>query len=125
MEKITMKDFEELISKDEALTAKAKEITGEGEARKKEIIAFAASLGYELECIGNMREITPDEMENVAGGTPGTPQDQSMSPAKQKAAECKKKGHDWVLQKREKGVFWGYNAYYICQRCRMEKIKWE
>lgn len=33
MEKITMKDFEELISKDEALTAKAKEITGEGEAR--------------------------------------------------------------------------------------------
>ena len=122
MEKITMKDFEELISKDEALTAKAKEITGEGEARKKEIIAFAASLGYELECIGNMLEITPDEMENVAGGGP---QDQSMSPAKQKGAECKKKGHDWVLQKREKGVFWGYNAYYKCQRCGMEKKEWE
>jgi hypothetical protein len=35
MEKITMKDFEELISKDEALTAKAKEITGEGEKKKR------------------------------------------------------------------------------------------
>ena len=36
MEKITMKDFEELISKDEALTAKAKEITSEGEKKKKD-----------------------------------------------------------------------------------------
>jgi ssDNA-binding Zn-finger/Zn-ribbon topoisomerase 1 len=54
-----------------------------------------------------------------------SPQDQSMSPAKQKGAECKKKGHDWVLQKREKGLFWGYNAYYKCQRCGMLKTKWE
>ena len=122
MEKITMKDFEELISKNEALTAKAKEIIGEGEELKEKITAFAASLGYELECIGNIREITADEMENVAGGSP---QDQSMSPAKQKRAECKKKGHDWVLQKREKGVFWGYNAYYRCQRCGTEKKEWE
>ena len=108
MEKITMKDFEELISKDEALTAKAKEITGEGEARKKEIIAFAASLGYELECIGNMREITPDEMENVAGGN--------------RQYNCL---HDFEFVKRVEGKLWGWNRIEKCRKCGYERCVWD
>ena len=109
--KITRKAFEDLLEKDEALQVKANEFIGDGGAEKA--VAFAASLGYELDPAVKEQEISPDEMENVAGGGP---QDQSMSPAKQKKVICKRKGHDWALVKREKGIFWGYNAYYQCNR---------
>ncbi len=68
MEKITVKDFEEMIIRDRALAAEAKEITGEGEEKKEKIAAFAASLGYEIDFGGEPREFSPDEMENAAGG---------------------------------------------------------
>ena len=129
MEKITMKDFEERIAKDEALTAKAKELTGEGDALNEKISAFAASLGYELDFGGEpeendskRQEISIEMLEKVVGGGP---QDQSMSPAKQKKVICKRKGHDWALVKREKGIFWGYNAYYQCNRCGAQRKEWE
>ena len=120
MEKITRQAFEELLDKDEALQAKAKECIGDGGAEKA--VAFAASLGYELDPIMKTQEISPDDLEDVAGGSP---QDQSMSPAKQKKVICKKKGHIWALVKREKGTFWGYNAYYQCERCGAQRKEWE
>jgi len=71
MEKITVKEFEERIEKDEALTAKAKEIIGgDGNLNEKaeKILSFAASLGYEPELDDELLAVSDDEMDKVVGG---------------------------------------------------------
>jgi len=68
MEKITMKEFEERIAKDEALKAKAKETFGKGEEKIEKVKNFAASLGYELDLEDELLPVSDDEMDQVAGG---------------------------------------------------------
>jgi len=101
-----MKDFEELISKDEALTAKAKEITGEGE-KKKKITAFAASLGYELVPNG-LREMNLEELEQIAGGP--------------RTYNCE---HEFVFVDRVQGKTWGWNRIERCRKCGYERSVWD
>lgn len=111
MKKITEKEFEELVAKDEALAAKAKEITGEGEALKKEIIAFAESLGYELDLGEDLKELELEEMDSVTGGG------ETLPPPR-----C---DHNWVFVRREEGIFWGYNLVFKCSKCKEKKVEWD
>ena len=68
MEKITMENFEKMLAGDEALTAKAKAITGTGEEKKQKVIDLAASLGYELDFSNGMQPLSDEEVNGVAGG---------------------------------------------------------
>ena len=106
MEKITAGNFEELIAKDEALAAKAKEIIGEGEELKEKVRSFAASLGYELVPDGP-QEVTMKEMEQAAGG---------------REYVCL---HDFVFVKRVKGKIWGWNRIEKCRKCGYERSVWD
>ena len=110
-EKDYRKEFEELVAKDEALAAKAKEITGEGEALKKEIIAFAESLGYELDLGEDLKELELEEMDSVTGGCEILP-----------PPRC---DYNWVFVRREKGIFWGYNLVFKCSKCKVTKVEWD
>lgn len=120
MERITVKAFEELVSKDDALSAKAKEFTSEGEELKEKVKDFAASLGYELVSDAS-NELSVEEMGDVAGGITV----ESMEILARRAACIKKGGHFWVLEKREEGIFWGVNAHYKCSNCKETKVVWE
>ena len=112
MEKITMTGLEELISKDEALSARAKEITGEGEALKERVRAFAASLGYEL-VPDAPKELSIEELEKVSGGR------RVGGPKLKRPNKC---NHDWQYVGKVKGALWGYNDKYVCSKCHEEKI---
>ena len=94
---ITVKALEELAAKDEALTAKAKEITGEGEELKEKLKAFAASLGYELVPNGP-KELSADQLENIEGG---------HGPEKimYTYTNCE---HEWIFVGKVEGQLWGY-----------------
>ena len=107
MEKITMQDLEELVAKDEALTARMKEITGEGEELKEKIKAFAASMGYEL-VSGAQRGLTMEEMEKVSGGN--------------RQYNCL---HDFEFVKRVEGKLWGWNRIEKCRKCGYERCVWD
>lgn len=63
-------------------------------------------------------ELSPDSMEEVSGGG-------LLDKTNKDTRFCKQQGHDWELIKREKGLIWGYNAYYKCRRCGAKKTDWE
>ena len=109
MKKITIKVFEELVLKDESLTAKAKEITGEGEELKEKIKAFAASMDYEI-VPDEPQAISAEQLENVVGAVMGLPQEDHV--------------HEWVFSHREKGLLWGYNDVYKCISCGATYSTW-
>ena len=116
MEKISKKAFGEMIEQDEGLRAKMMEIRGESDEKQIEkATAIAASLGYELDLTDEIQELSTEELGQVAGGLPDA----------KKVVICKKKGHDYIFIRREKGLFWGYNAYYVCQRCGAQRKEWE
>ena len=112
MEKITMKEFEERIKKDEALTAKAKEAIGNGAELNEKIQTFAASLGYEIDFESQMApedllkhieeegyDLTDEEMDRVAGGSDDW-----------KAGVCPKCGCPFSQYNEE-------TKTYFCTRC--------
>jgi len=107
MEKITERNFEELVAKDETLAAKAKELTGEGEELKAKVRTFAEALGYEL-VSGALQEISMDEMEQVSGGA--------------REYNCL---HEFVFVKRVKGKIWGWNRIEKCRKCGYERSVWD
>ena len=114
MKKITIKEFEELIAKDEVLAAKAQVFIGEEGGNMEKTKAFAKSLGYEPETDDDLRAVSDDEVDDIAGGANGNAKD-----------ICKKEGHDWELIKKEKSWNGGTIAYYKCRRCNESKMKQE
>ena len=116
LKKITLKEFEELLLKDEELTSKAKEITGEGEELQAKVTEFAASLGYELVTLyeTDKKKIDLDELDSVAGGKGlGGEVTSSMCPA---GGE-----HERVFVRKVPGRLWGENSIYKCTKCGEEK----
>ena len=67
MEKITMQELKEKIKNDEALRAKADQITGSGEELQQKIKDFATSLGYEI-AEEAPRKMSLDDLDAVSGG---------------------------------------------------------
>ena len=114
MEKITMENFEKMLAGDEALTAKAKAITGTGEEKKQKVIDLAASLGYELDFSNGMQPLSDEEVENVAGGLHTDPK------KKYRVHNCcppdYKVKHVWQEISREEGWIWD-TVEYRCARC--------
>jgi hypothetical protein len=114
MEKITMENFEKMLAGDEALTAKAKAITGTGEEKKQKIIDLAASLGYELDFSNGIQPLSDEEVENVAGGWHTDPK------KKYRVHNCcppdYKVKHVWQEISREEGWIWD-TVEYRCARC--------
>ena len=114
MEKITMENFEKMLAGDEALTAKAKAITGTGEEKKQKVIDLAASLGYDLDFSNGMQPLSDEEVENVAGGWHTDPK------KKYRVHNCcppdYKVKHVWQEISREEGWIWD-TVEYRCARC--------
>ena len=114
MEKITMENFEKMLAGDEALTAKAKAITGTGEEKKQKVIDLAASLGYELDFSNGIQPLSDEEVENVAGGWHTDPK------KKYRVHNCcppdYKVKHVWQEISREEGWIWD-TVEYRCARC--------
>ena len=114
MEKITMENFEKMLAGDEALTAKAKAITGTGEEKKQKVIDLAASLGYELDFSNGIQPLSDEEVENVAGGLHTDPK------KKYRVHNCcppdYKVKHVWQEISREEGWIWD-TVEYRCARC--------
>ena len=114
MEKITMENFEKKLAGDEALTAKAKAITGTGEEKKQKIIDLAASLGYEIDFSNGMQPLSDEEVENVAGGWPKNhktnPRVNTCCPPDYNVK------HVWQEISREEGWIWD-TVKYRCARC--------
>ena len=110
MEKITMENFEKMLAGDEALTAKAKAITGTGEEKKQKIIDLAASLGYELDFSNGMQPLSDEEVNGVAGGGLEWPNLFVCCPPDYKLT------HVWQETSREEGWIWD-TVEYKCARC--------
>jgi len=118
MKKITPREFEELIQKDEALMAKAKEIIGEGEELKEKVKAFAASLGYEVVASG-MQELSLEDLENVAGGN-----NNGICWDDEWRCSDGTFDHDWEIDHIEDGILFGYNYIMKCTKCGKEDMEW-
>ena len=112
MEKITVENFEKMLAGDEALTAKAKAITGTGEEKKQKVIDLAASLGYELDFSNGMQPLSDEDVENVAGGGSRhqNPLVYTCCPPDYKVK------HVWQEISREEGWIWD-TVEYKCARC--------
>ena len=105
MEKITMRQLTEKIMGDEALRAKADQITGSGDELQQKIREFAASLGYELE-EEKTGKIPLDELDAVSGGNIFTMSEN----------EAKRAGIKLIKEDGTPGEFhWYYNTgdYYF------------
>ena len=107
MEKITMENFEKMLAGDEALTAKAKAITGTGEEKKQKVIDLAASLGYELDFSNGMQPLSDEEVNGVAGGAVEFPNSLVYTCC---APDYKVK-HVWQEISREEGWIWDTVKY--------------
>ena len=114
MEKITMENFEKMLAGDEALTAKAKAITGSGEEKKQKIIDLAASLGYEIDFNNGMQPLSDEEVNGVAGGAVGFPN--SFPNTFVCCPPDYKVKHVWQEISREEGWIWD-TVKYKCARC--------
>ena len=110
MEKITMENFEKMLAGDEALTAKAKAITGSGEEKKQKIIDLAASLGYEIDFNNGMQPLSDEDVENVAGGEIRPSLSFKCCPPDFRWP------HIWEETSREEGWIWD-TVKYTCRRC--------
>ena len=111
MEKITMENFEKMLAGDEALTAKAKAITGTGEEKKQKVIDLAASLGYEIDFTDGMQPLSDEEVNGVAGGS-----DISYGNPFVCCPPDYKVKHVWQETSREEGLIWD-TVKYTCRRC--------
>ena len=114
MEKITMENFEKMLAGDEALTAKAKAITGTGEEKKQKVIDLAASLGYEIDFTDGMQPLSDEEVNGVAGGGLEWPKHFVCCPPDYKVK------HVWQETDREEGWIWD-TVKYKCTRCGYTK----
>ena len=115
MEKITMENFEKMLAGDEALTVKAKAITGTGEEKKQKVIDLAASLGYELDFSNGMQPLSDEEVNGVAGGS-----DISYGNPFVCCPPDYKLTHVWQETDREEGWIWD-TVKYKCTRCGYTK----
>ena len=111
MKKITMENFEKMLAGDEALTAKAKAITGTGEEKKQKVIDLAASLGYDLDFSNGMQPLSDEEVNGVAGGS-----DISYGNPFVCCPPDYKVKHVWQETSREEGLIWD-TVKYTCRRC--------
>ncbi len=112
MTPITMYQFEEIIKKDEALVAKAKEIGSSEDKKEKaeKIKEFAESLGYTLKVEDSFRELTEDDLDSVTGGDGGC----NFFIVDNHHTDC---NHQLVYVKEIPGAYWGTNSLYRCKKC--------
>ncbi len=72
MKTITLKEFAEIVKKDDVLKEKMLKIAAmKTDDQTDAMIALAAEYGYELEKetpLNNLEEMSDDDLENVAGG---------------------------------------------------------
>ena len=102
MKKITITEFEEIISKKEDLKERAKGITGKGDDLRHKIVSFAESLGYELDFEMDPEELDDASLDDVVGG---------------KSDIFDSCDHNYVFYKTEPGRFFGTNEVYKCTKC--------
>jgi hypothetical protein len=112
MTPITMYEFEEIIKKDEALVAKAKEIGSFEDKKEKaeKIQAFAESLGYTLKVESAFQELTEDDLCSVTAGDGGI----NCIIFDNHHTDC---NHKLVYVKEIPGAYWGTNSLYRCTKC--------